>query len=171
MPYRGGSLTDLFAPATMRAATVRAQRSIAKAGGDALTHRAKRHTPQDSGATAAQGRSLAVRKVPEGYEGGTENPHYVARFVEHGVRRHDLKPTGERGEEALSTPEGPPAGARHPGHRGAHPLARAAAEVEAELAAIAQPHLSAWPRRSSGPQSSTRDRLTCPSARACDAAR
>lgn len=116
-------------------------RDLAQAGGDALTERAERNTPRRTGELAERWRTLPVKITPQGAQSGTENPDYRARFAEYGVDPHDLKP---RSAEALDTPEGPRAGAHHPGHEGAHPLARAAAEIEAELPAIAQPALARW---------------------------
>jgi hypothetical protein len=114
---------------------------LAQAGGDALTEAAERNTPRRTGELAEKWRTLPVKVTPEGAQSGTENPDYRARFIEYGVDAHDLRP---RRAEALETPEGPRGGAHHPGHEGTHPLARAAAEVEAELPAVAQPALSKW---------------------------
>lgn len=147
MGYRHdkGDLAALFDDAARRD-TRRAARRVAEDAGAAMTRAARAHTPRDTGRTAEQWETLPVRKIVGGYESGTANPSYIARFLEDGVDAHDLKPRGERGSEALSTPEGPRAGARHPGTRGHHMTAKAAAEVEAELPAIAQPTLTRWAR-------------------------
>jgi hypothetical protein len=141
MPYRGGKLTSLAGSRTWGPPTRRAVMDLADAGGRELTDRAARNTPRESGHLARKWEQLPVTRTPDGAESGTTNPDYRALFVEEGVDPHDLTP---RRAEAIDTPEGPRASADHPGHRGSHMLARAAAEVEAELPAIGAPALRRW---------------------------
>ena len=141
MPYEGGDLRDLFSRSTVGPPTDRALRDIAHAGGERLTGSAAEHTPTDTGRTRERWRTLPVERVPEGYASGTENPSQVARFLEYGTSPHTI---GPEQQEAVETPEGPRAEVHHPGTHGHHMLAKASAEVEAELPAIAQPHLSEW---------------------------
>ena len=133
MPYRGGSLTDLLGSDTTEPPTRRMLRDVAEEVGDEWTDRAKQHTPTRTGNLARRWRSLPVEKTPEGYTSGTENPSPLAHLVEYGVAPHDLG-EGERD------------GAQHPGHEGAHMLARSAHEIDATWPALAQPHLSRWAR-------------------------
>lgn len=124
-------------------------RNIAQAGGHRLTERAAAHTPVRTGTLASKWRSLDVTPAAEeginGWTSGTENPDYRARWIEHGVEPHEIRP---RRAEALDTPEGPRGGVEHPGHPGAHMLAQAAQEVELVLGEIAQPHLWRWAAQS-----------------------
>jgi hypothetical protein len=131
----------LFSQATTRAPTHRAMRKVAASVGNEMTNRAAAHTPKRTGRIAGLWRTLPVEPTPEGFRSGTTNPSYVARFLEHGVEPHELKP--KRGQ-ALGTPEGPRAHAHHPGFGGAHMLAKAMGEVEAIFPALAQPHMTAW---------------------------
>jgi hypothetical protein len=140
--YSGGSLTDLVKAATVRPPTRRAVRDLADAAGRAMTERARENTPTRTGVTAASWSQLRVRQTRDGNaESGTTNPRFEARLLEHGVRPHPIKP---RSAEAIDTPEGPRAEADHPGIAAHHPLARAAAEVEASFPAIAEPTLDKW---------------------------
>jgi hypothetical protein len=143
MGYEGGDLRDLFKPATTDAPTRRALRNVAQAAGEEMTERAARHTPKRTGDLARKWRSIPVTETPSAAHSGTENPDFRARLLEHGVGPHALRP---KDADALATPEGPRGGARHPGFAGRHMLARAVAEVDAELPAIARPHLERWAR-------------------------
>lgn len=141
MGYHGGKLTALCGSRTWGPPTRRAVMDLADAAGRELTDRAARNTPREHGNLARKWEQLPVVRTPEGAESGTRNPDYRALFVEEGVDPHELRP---RRAEAIDTPEGPRASADHPGHQGAHMLARAAAEVEAELPGIAAPTLARW---------------------------
>ena len=141
MPYRGGSLVDLFKPATTGAPINRALRRIADEGGKDMTTFARRYTPKRTGRLADGWEQLPVHRVPNGYRSGTTNRVWYAHLVEHGVEEHDIEP---KTSGALNTPEGPRAGVHHPGTEGAHMLARAAEEVEAGFSLRAQPALSTW---------------------------
>lgn len=141
MGYRGGDLEGLFGESTTGPPTRRAMRDIADAGGRAMTDAAKRHTPVLTGRTRESLQQTPVEKVVGGYRSGVESHHWKARFIEHGVKAHDVKP---KRKKALSTPEGPRAGAHSPGMAGAHMVQRAAVEVEATVDQIAAPHLEAW---------------------------
>jgi hypothetical protein len=57
---------------------------------------------------------------------------------------HRPAPIAPEDQEAITTPEGPRAGAMHPGQPGAHMLSRAAHEVELEFPALAQDELAEW---------------------------
>jgi hypothetical protein len=135
-----GDLVALFAEEA-RAVTDQAVRQVAADAGEAMTRAAVAHTAKRTGNLASKWRTLSVERVAGGYESGTENPDYRALFLEYGTDPHRLAPDDA---QALDTPDGPRAAADHPGSRGQHMLARAAAEVEQALEAIAQPTLEAW---------------------------
>jgi hypothetical protein len=146
VPYRGGSLADLFRATTTAAPTRRLMRDVASGAGRHMTERAADLTPRKTGRTAGAWRELSVMEFAGGAEGGTENLDYRALFLEEGVKPHDVKP--KRGNKAISTPDGARAHAHHPGFGGAHMLARAAAETELGLTIIATPSLHEWAPRS-----------------------
>lgn len=106
-----------------------------------MTAAAAAHTPKRGGEVAVAWRKLPVTKVPDGYESGTENPDYRARFLEHGTEPHEITPKRAR---ALGLPNAPRGAAHHPGIKASHMTAKAAAEVEATLDVIAAPHLRRW---------------------------
>ncbi|MDP1849780.1 MAG: hypothetical protein Q8K79_18485 [Solirubrobacteraceae bacterium] len=106
-----------------------------------MTEAAKADTPVRSGRTRDSLQQVPTEKIVGGYRSGVESHYWRARFVEHGVQAHDIRP---KGKKALDTPHGPRAGARSPGHAGAHMVARAALEIEAALPTIAEPHLTRW---------------------------
>jgi hypothetical protein len=139
--YSGGSLTDLVKAATVRPPTRRAVRDLADAAGRAMTERARENTPTRTGVTAASWSQLRVRQTRDAAESGTENRSHKAHWLEWGVKPHKIRP---RDAEAIDTPEGARAEADHPGIAAHHPLARAMAEVEAALPAIAEPILEDW---------------------------
>jgi hypothetical protein len=60
-----------------------------------------------------------------------QNDHWRAHWAEWGTRPNRIEPEDQ---EAIETPEGPRAGAKHPGYPGAHMLSRAAIEPEHEQA-------------------------------------
>jgi hypothetical protein len=104
-----------------------------------MTDATKANTPRKSGRTADSFKQIPVHPIPQGgYASGVESHYWKARRVEHGVKAHDLKPTRKR---ALSTPEGPRAGAHSPGMAGAHMVQKAAVEIEPQIAA---PHVASW---------------------------
>jgi hypothetical protein len=143
VPYRGGKLTALCGSKTWAAPTRRAVMDLADAGGRELTDRARRNTPRQTGRLAEKWEQLPVKRVPEGAQSGAQNEDFRMLFIEAGTDPHRIEP---RRAEALDVPAAgePRAGVDHPGHEGAHPLARAAAETEAELPAIAAPALRRW---------------------------
>lgn len=143
MPYVGGKLSALCSSKTWGPPTRRAVLDLADAGGAELTRRAARNTPRRTGSLASKWEQLPVTRTPEGAESGAENRDFRMLFIEHGVDPHEIKP---RRAEALDVPAAgePRAGVDHPGNRGAHPLARAAGELEAELPTIAAPALHRW---------------------------
>lgn len=134
--YRGGSLVDLVKQPTVGPPTRRLLHDVADAAADELTARARAHTPRRSGEVAASWRKLPVIEVANGYESGTTNPHYVARFLEYGVEPHTISP---KTRKALGLPEGARAAAEHPGIRAHNMTAKAATEVEAQFPALAAP--------------------------------
>ena len=140
-PYVGGDLSKMFTESTTDPPTRRMMRDVAEGIGEAWTEAARQHTPRETGRLASRWRTLPVEKTPEGYTSGTENPDFRALLVEYGVEDHTLRP---RHADALDTPEGPRANAEHPGHDGAHMLAKSAHEIDATWPSIAQPHLSRW---------------------------
>lgn len=144
MGYSGGSLTSLFSEANTRPATDRMLRRVAQDAGEQITSRARAMTPVDTGALASAWAPIPSRQVAPGtWESGATNQHYTALWVELGVEPHEIRP---KRAKAIGTPEGPRAGADHPGSVGAFMLARALAEVAAELPAIAAPALNGWAR-------------------------
>lgn len=120
-------------------------RDVADSAGEAMTKAAAAHTPKRTGTVAESWRQLPVKRARvvggSGYESGTENPHWVARFLEYGTEAHLISPKTRR---ALGLPEGPKGGAHHPGIRPRNMTAKAATEVEATFGELAAPHLSAW---------------------------
>ena len=144
MGYHGGSLVSLVSAATVAAPTDRLLRNVANAGGAQLTRRARELTPRRTGKTAASWQHVQAVKIGGGYVSSATNSWYLARFLEDGTKGHDVHPNARRGKRAVSTPEGARAGAHIPPMVGRHMLGRAAAELEATLPVIAQPHLDAW---------------------------
>jgi len=140
--YIGGSLEDLVESFT--GPTRRAARNMAEAGGDYLVERAQAHTPVETGEVRESWHRKPTgfrHEVTDIYESGVESEHYRARWVEHGVKPHRIEPDDE---QAIETPEGPRAGADHPGFTGFHPVANAAAELEAKGDAILRPEAERW---------------------------
>jgi hypothetical protein len=122
---------------------------MAALGGCELTDRARRYTPLGTGEDYGHVRDAweeleaerASRRGFDAYESGAVNPHYRATWLEYGTEPRVIEPDEA---EAIDTPEGPRARARHPGTRGAHMLLRAMTELEVEFPALAQPELGAW---------------------------
>lgn len=147
MPYLGGSLKSLVS--AVREVTPPAARSMADTGGRMLTIRTRDGTPVGPGTDGGHVRDswyqLPVERESRGgldaYSSGVASDHYRARWVEWGVAPHEIRPEDA---EAVTTPEGPRAGAESPGYRGAHPLARAAFELENTLPELLEPELEAW---------------------------
>jgi hypothetical protein len=75
------------------------------------------------------------------YTEHVQNDHWRAHRAEWGTGPHVIAPDDN---EAIETPQGPRARARHPGYPGAHMLARVAHEVEVEFPVLAQEELAAW---------------------------
>jgi hypothetical protein len=141
MPYIGESLLDLLGTDKTGPPTRRLMRDVADAAGAAMTAAAKQHTPVRTGRTRDSLQQVPVHPVPGGWASGVESSYYKMKWVESGVKAHELR---AKKKKALSTPEGPRASAQSPGHAGAHPIAKAAVEVEATLERIARPHVEAW---------------------------
>jgi hypothetical protein len=139
--YTGGSLVDWVRAG--REPMQRTMRAVANAGAEELARRAAEHTPAETGNTAASWRTVPARPTRNGWEASAETSHPLAHLLEYGTDPHRLAPDDA---QALDTPEGPRAGAEHPGSRAHHMMARAAAELEESLDAIAAPHLAAWER-------------------------
>ena len=139
--YSGGDLRHLFSPGTTAEPTRDMLRGTADAVGKLMTVRATEMTPRRTGAVARAMQQTPVHRVPNGYASGVENSHWRAGWVEHGVKPHDIEPEDKA---AIITPQGPRAGAKHPGHAGAHMVARAVAETDAVWPRVAGPHLSRW---------------------------
>jgi len=149
MGYEGGKLADLVQ--AVQASTPRAARSMAEKGGEYLVERARVHTPVDSGEVrdSWEQKETALERInaADTYTSGVESHHHVARWVEWGVDPHRIEPekdTDPETPEALTTPEGPRAGADHPGFRGFHPVASAAAELDAKGEKILRPEVERW---------------------------
>lgn len=120
-------------------------RRVAQDAGEQITSRARAMTPVDTGALASAWAPIPARQVAPGtWESGATNRHYTAGWVEYGTLPHELKP---KRAKAINTPEGPRASADHPGSVGAFMLARALAEVYAELPTLAAPALHGWARQ------------------------
>ena len=144
--YRGGSLTDLFKAETTQPPTRNGLRDIADAAGAAMTEATRQHTPVKTGRTRDSWRQLPVRRVRHesgaaAYESGVTSSYYKARWLEEGTEPHRIEP---KQAQAIDTPDGPRAGAEHPGTEPHYMTRKAAAEVEQALEEIAQPHLSKW---------------------------
>ncbi len=121
-------------------------REITDDVGREWTAATKRHTPTRTGRTRDSFKQTPVRhQPPDRYVSGVESNYFKARLQEYGVKEHDLRPKDPDG--ALATPEGPRAGAHHPGHGGAHMVSKGGAEVEARLARIAEDKLNRMARR------------------------
>jgi Bacteriophage HK97-gp10, putative tail-component len=120
-------------------------REVADVGGALMTQLAEEFTPRVTGELAEGWEQLPVEVAEHGgeraYTSGTENRVWYAHLVNYGVEAHDLKP---KRAGALDTPEGPRASAEHPGHEGAYMLENAAANTDALIGEVAQPHLAAW---------------------------
>jgi hypothetical protein len=144
VPYIGGSLKGL-AEAVAEVTPV-AARNLCEAGSEGMLERAIRYTPVRSGAVRDAWLRTAVERYRgragfDAYESRVQNDHWRANWAEWGTGPHRIEPDDER---AIETPEGPRAGADHPGYPGAHMASRAAHEVEAEFPALAQDELQAW---------------------------
>lgn len=151
MGYVGDSLANFVR--AIEAPTSRAARRMADKGGAVMTERTKAHTPVQTGEVRASWRqkSTAAQRInaTDAYVSGVETHHWRAPMVEHGVRPHRIEPKHDADPEtpeALETPEGPRAGADHPGYPGAHAVAKAAAELDATGATILRPELERWKR-------------------------
>jgi hypothetical protein len=128
-----------------------ALRSMADRGGEAMTEIARERTPlgpgKDYGHVRESWRRKPVTRESRpggaGYASGVESDHYRARWVEWGVGPHNIDP---KDAEAIQTPEGPRAAAHHPGYAGAHPVAQAAAAVDAGFGGLMRPEAQAWAR-------------------------
>lgn len=147
MGYEGGDLAALFTAAG-REATRRAPRRMAQAGGEAMTRKAKRLTPVRTGrARGSIDQKPTVQVVSERGEtvwaSGAESDDYRLKFLEDGVKPHEI---ARKGVQRFAGPEGTTFARRveHPGIRGLHMFALAAAETEAEFDAICRPALEAW---------------------------
>ncbi len=136
-----------------------------------MTERAAEHTPRLTGRTAASFKPTPTRRTGERVVGGTHSNSFRARLLEHGTRPHRIEP---KRSDALSTPEGPRAGADHPGTQPTHAVARAVAETEQALPRIAMRSSDGWRLGSSGsptgdqavpPLRSSRPRLVVPALR------
>ena len=139
MPYIGGKVQDLVK--AMAEVTPFTARALCETGAEAMFTRARRYTPVRSGAVRDAWMTTPVERHGRIYEARVQNHHWRGHFVEWGTGPHRIEPDDE---EAITTPEGPRAGAMHPGYRGANMLGRAALEVEAEFGALAQDELRAW---------------------------
>jgi len=143
--YRGGDLQDLFRASTTAQPTRRLLHDVADRAGAVMTTFAKANTPVDTGRTRASFEQQPVERVrvlnEHGYQSGVQSSYWKARLIEHEVRPHDVAP---KTKQALSTPHGPRAGARHPGQAGTHAVAKAVAETEAVISELAQPSVRAW---------------------------
>jgi len=143
--FEGGSLVDLFKEETTAAPTDRLLRDVADDAGRQMTALAKANTPAYTGRTRESFEqidvSATIDRLEKGYRSGVGSHYWKARLLEYDIAPHDLKP---RRKKALRTPQGPRASAKHPGQGGTHAVARAAAEVEATWAALADVHLRAW---------------------------
>ena len=157
MPYRGDSLLDLLGSDNTGPPTRRMLEAVADDAGEAMTDAAARATPRRTGEVAESWRTLpTVRRAStqgDEYESGTTNPHYVARFLEHGVAPHEITP---KKAKALGLPDGARGSANHPGIRAHNMTAKAAAEVEERLPILAARHLRRWQSDIEGGASSTR---------------
>ena len=131
MGYTGGRVADLFDPEPAPLAA----RRMAQRGGRRMTELVKDYTPTDSGSVLRSWRQIPVDHRREAgadhYTSGVRSYHHRARWVEWGVEPHTIRP---KDEHALETPEGPRAEVHHPGYHGAHPVARAAAQLEVTFA-------------------------------------
>lgn len=145
MPYRGGSLVPLFSRETTAPPTTRLLEGVADRAGYTMTELARANTPKRTGRLAAKWRQIPTHETDHGGErafvSGATNPDHRARWVEDGTEAHDLRPKRAR---ALDTPEGPRAGAHHPGAEAQHPLAHAAHETEIVWRALGEPLLHEW---------------------------
>jgi len=105
---------------------------------------AQGHSPKATGRFAVKWESSAASPTmggAHGWQAEVSNDSFLAAWIELGVQPHAIDP--EDGE-AIATPDGPRAGAMHPGTRALHPLGRAMDETEAALPGIAEPHLREW---------------------------
>ena len=143
MPYLGGRLSSFVS--AVREVTAPAACSMAETGGLEMLTRSQRYTPVDTGEVRHAWHATPVERVSirtlDGYEVHVQNTHWRAHWAEWGTSPHRIEPEDE---QAITTPEGPRAGAEHPGYRGAHMMGRAAAEVETEFPWLVQDELSAW---------------------------
>ncbi len=141
MPYIGGKLSDMVD--AFKDVTPHFARELCELGADEMYDRAVRYTPVHTGAVRNAWTRTFVDRHGDAYEARVQNDHWRAHWAEWGVGPHRIRPDEE---EAIVTPEGPRAGAMHPGYPGAHMLSRAAHEVEVMYPALAQDTLSAWAR-------------------------
>ena len=139
MGYSGASLKGLVE--AVSEVTPLAARNLCEAGTEEMYHRAQRYTPVRSGAVRASWQTTLVERHGRIYEARVQNTHWRAHWAEWGTGPHRIAPDDQ---EAITTPEGPRAGAMHPGQPGSHMLSRAAHEVEVEFPALAQDELQAW---------------------------
>ena len=139
--YQGGKVSGLFDGEPARLAA----RRMAERGGERMTELARDGTPVETGEVRASWEQVPVTRErhPAGpaYRSGVRSEHYRARWVEYGVQRHEIRPDDE---QALDTPRGPRAGADHPGYPGRHPVANAAAYLEANFAREMAPEAERW---------------------------
>jgi len=143
--YSGGRLQSLFSVATVDPPTRKMLRATADDTGAFITKRAREMTPVGrTGRTRASLQQIDTHRVPDGFRSGVQSHYWIARLVEHGVSGHQIRPKGTKGRRAISTPEGPRAGARSPGFAGRHMVSRAVGEAEAAWPELAAPHLATW---------------------------
>lgn len=114
--------------------------------GRTMTMLAAEATPKESGQTAERWRTSPVTRATghgsAAWEVSAENPSHIARFLELGVRPHEISPEQAK---AIETEVGPRGGAHHPGLHGRHMTLRALEELEVAIeAGLAEPRLEAW---------------------------
>jgi hypothetical protein len=141
MGYSGAEVSK--AVAAMVPPTQRTARRMAEHGGKRLEHLARRHTPVDTGELKSRWYILPVIQVGNSYRVEVANDTEYAHWIEHGWglwgpkhSKYWIVPKKPGGVLTWLTPEGERVFARrvrHPGAPGAHMLAIAAAETEAEF--------------------------------------
>lgn len=157
MPYTGGRPSD-FVNKAVYAATDRLCFAVADRAGDFMTERVRRRVPVKTGRSRASVLKRPTRRRLGVYTSGVRSDYENVRRLEYGTKAHTIaaRPGGVLAWDAL-TPKGRvitgkkahtifTTRVKHPGTKGLHMFAIAAAETEAGIQKIATPPLRTWKR-------------------------
>jgi hypothetical protein len=147
MGYKGGRLRGFFSPG-VKAANDRLARSVADNAGAFMTKQAQDRTPVRTGASRASIVQKPVRRRGTLYTSGAESSDPNVRRLEQGTAPHEIRPRRPGGAlRFMDAGQATFAGrVNHPGTKGLHMFAIAAAETQREVPKLAATPLQKWKR-------------------------